>query len=305
MTQLNAVILSGVTPAHTFRSSAGGIYNILQCAFQIGIVISTVLFGVTTAQAYTYYSGFPDDSLKLKLLVAVVLVCEVGHVLCMEAAQYQYTILDFAQPERLLLLPWPIAISFFFSGTVGAIAVYGSQRNLAVATFERQHSWVMFTLWGVSTANDLIIAATSVCQAYCGCYPHLTFNAETGVITSTTTTLTVVFFAINKNNFIGPCSPKEVTWAALYTVTARRLRNMNETTVPWSKSLPANKDAGNLLGPIASSMHSQEESRRTHLIRRWLHVGGPTGRNRDQVRVLKLNQGQENVTPKSAAPYAN
>jgi hypothetical protein len=37
--------------------------------FQIGVLISYVLFGVTTTQAYIYYSRFPDDSPKIKGLV--------------------------------------------------------------------------------------------------------------------------------------------------------------------------------------------------------------------------------------------
>jgi hypothetical protein len=38
-------------------------------ALQIGVLISYVLFGVTTTQTYIYYSRFPDDSPKLKAFV--------------------------------------------------------------------------------------------------------------------------------------------------------------------------------------------------------------------------------------------
>ncbi|KAJ7796463.1 hypothetical protein B0H14DRAFT_3158051 [Mycena olivaceomarginata] len=41
-------------------------------AYQIGVLISYMCFGVTTTQAYIYYSRFPDDSRKLKALVAFV-----------------------------------------------------------------------------------------------------------------------------------------------------------------------------------------------------------------------------------------
>lgn len=44
----------------------------LSGALQIGVLVSYVLFGVTTTQAYIYYDRFPDDSPKLKALVCTI-----------------------------------------------------------------------------------------------------------------------------------------------------------------------------------------------------------------------------------------
>ncbi|KAJ7788663.1 hypothetical protein B0H14DRAFT_3503961 [Mycena olivaceomarginata] len=41
-------------------------------AYEIGVLLSYVLFGVTTTQAYLYYTRFPEDSRKLKALVVFV-----------------------------------------------------------------------------------------------------------------------------------------------------------------------------------------------------------------------------------------
>jgi hypothetical protein len=41
----------------------------LSGAYQIGVLVSYMLFGVTTAQTYIYYGRFPDDSPKFKALV--------------------------------------------------------------------------------------------------------------------------------------------------------------------------------------------------------------------------------------------
>ncbi len=38
-------------------------------SFEIGGLISYVLFGVTTTQTYIYHTRFPDDPYKLKVLV--------------------------------------------------------------------------------------------------------------------------------------------------------------------------------------------------------------------------------------------
>lgn len=43
--------------------------NFLLGAFQIGVLVSYALFGIVTAQTYTYFAKFPEDSLKLKILV--------------------------------------------------------------------------------------------------------------------------------------------------------------------------------------------------------------------------------------------
>ncbi|KAJ7867161.1 hypothetical protein B0H13DRAFT_1897682 [Mycena leptocephala] len=74
-------------------------------AFQIGVLIAYALFGVTTTQTYIYYSRFPDDSSKLKALVAFVWVCEMAHVLCLGHTLYVYTISDYAHPERMFGTP--------------------------------------------------------------------------------------------------------------------------------------------------------------------------------------------------------
>ncbi|KAJ7700752.1 hypothetical protein B0H17DRAFT_1046489, partial [Mycena rosella] len=255
-------------------------------ALQIGIVLSCVLFGVTTTQAYTYYGRFPDDSHGLKFLVAVVWLCELAHIICIEATHYRYTISDFLHPANLFFVYWPIAVSLLFSGIIVAgvqgffalriyrlsrrayipgfiwilafsrtifcvvAVVYGSQPNVTINGFVGQRSWVFYALWGVSTTNDLIIASALV---YCLYSQRVKANTrtvalvdklikwtiETGVITSASTTLTVIFFAIQKDNDI---------WVIFYTLTARlyansllaslnsrtTLRAMDDNTVPYS-----------------------------------------------------------------------
>ncbi|KAJ7867156.1 hypothetical protein B0H13DRAFT_2560281 [Mycena leptocephala] len=104
-------------------------------AFQIGVLVSYVLFGVTTTQTYIYYSRFPDDSLKLKVLVAFVWICEVGHALCIGHSLYVYTISDYAHPERVLgPAPKSLETTSIFSGVIGACV--GVARHLRL---ERQH----------------------------------------------------------------------------------------------------------------------------------------------------------------------
>ncbi|KAJ6461001.1 hypothetical protein C8R45DRAFT_537114 [Mycena sanguinolenta] len=90
-------------------------------ALEIGVLVSYMLFGVTTTQTYIYYHRCSYDSTKLKALVAFIWVCESGHVICIGHALYVYTILNYGQPERLAYaLPKTILISLFLTAIVSA-----------------------------------------------------------------------------------------------------------------------------------------------------------------------------------------
>ncbi|KAJ7916165.1 hypothetical protein B0H13DRAFT_1871419 [Mycena leptocephala] len=166
--------------------------------FQIGVLISYVLFGVTTTQAYIYYSRFPDDSPKIKGLVAFVWLCEIAHVICIGHVLYTYTISDYTHPERLALAaPKSLSTSILFSGIIAAsvqgffsfriytlskklyitliiwtmsflrllgtvVAFVVALRMIILARFEAQWGWLLTVTWSVSTANDLAITVTLV-----------------------------------------------------------------------------------------------------------------------------------------------
>ncbi|KAF7377850.1 hypothetical protein MSAN_00208500 [Mycena sanguinolenta] len=87
-------------------------------ALEIGVLVSYMLFGVTTTQTYIYYHRFPDDPLKLKALVAFVLVCESGHAICMGNVLYTYTIIDYGHAERLA---YAVPKSLLGGGFVSAV----------------------------------------------------------------------------------------------------------------------------------------------------------------------------------------
>ncbi|KAJ7867147.1 hypothetical protein B0H13DRAFT_2352028 [Mycena leptocephala] len=167
-------------------------------AFQIGVLISYVLFGVTTTQTYIYYSRFPDDSWKLKTLVAFVWVCEMVHALCVGYTLYVYTISNYAHLERLVG-PIPVSLDIFtlLSGVIRvcvqrffAFRIYAFSKKLHVSILiwviaffillgsiiifaialqmpslpqlEAQWGWLATALWSVGTVNDLAITATLV-----------------------------------------------------------------------------------------------------------------------------------------------
>ncbi|KAJ7867138.1 hypothetical protein B0H13DRAFT_2352019 [Mycena leptocephala] len=164
-------------------------------ALEIGILVSYVLFGVTTTQTYIYYSRFPHDPKKLKALVAFVWVCEMAHALCLGYTLYVDTISEYAHPERVLgAPPKSFTAAIFLSGLIGtcvqaffSFRIYGLSKTLyipiltwgmaflrlvlnAVIFFEvlgltsvdiseEKWQWLLTATWSISAANDLTVTA--------------------------------------------------------------------------------------------------------------------------------------------------
>ncbi|KAJ7758304.1 hypothetical protein B0H16DRAFT_1885309 [Mycena metata] len=167
-------------------------------AYQIGVLLSCFLFGVMTTQTYVYYGRFPDDPLRLKILVAFVCLFEVGQAICIGHTLYVLTVVDYGHPERLAgntprsfplaalfaglsticvqgffslriyllserrLVPILVALMLLFrlvdSGIIGATAF----SETSVGSYEARWGWLFTTAWSVSAACDLIITGTLV-----------------------------------------------------------------------------------------------------------------------------------------------
>ncbi|KAJ7814367.1 hypothetical protein B0H13DRAFT_2464854 [Mycena leptocephala] len=172
--------------------------NVTLGAYQIGILLSYVLFGVTTTQMYIYYTRFPNDPLKLKSLVAFVWACEFAHALCIGHNLYVWTISSYGHPERVLgRAPDSFGVSIFLSGVIAvcvpaffSFRIYTLSKQLYipvltwtmvflrllgttvlfVATFQMksllasiaQWEWLTTATLSVGMANDLTIAASLV-----------------------------------------------------------------------------------------------------------------------------------------------
>ncbi|KAJ7108577.1 hypothetical protein C8R44DRAFT_884641 [Mycena epipterygia] len=171
--------------------------NVTIGAYEIGVLASYVLFGVTTTQTYVYYGRFPDDPRRVKFLVAFIWSCEMAHAVCIGHSLYQMTVSDYGHPERLILIPRSLAAAVLFSGIIGAgvqaffaSRIYGLSKSLyipclswtlsfsrllgsitvvvygfrikTIPAFDMQWAWLLNSLWSVASANDLIIAATLV-----------------------------------------------------------------------------------------------------------------------------------------------
>ncbi|KAF7365679.1 hypothetical protein MVEN_00441600 [Mycena venus] len=167
-------------------------------AYEIGVLVSYVLLGVTAAQTYIYYSRFPDDGFKIKALVAFVCICEVAHAICLGHTGYIVTISDYGHPESVFgAVPRSLPAAIFLSAVIGAtvqgffsfriyrlskhpcipilcwimsfmrvvlaaVISVGLLHEASVERYEVQWKWPLTALWTVSAINDLTITATLV-----------------------------------------------------------------------------------------------------------------------------------------------
>jgi len=164
-------------------------------AYQIGVLVSLVLFGVMSTQTYIYYGRFPTDTRNMKLMVAFVWVLEFAQAICISIALYKWTITSFGVP--LIVPPKTFDISIFFSGVISACVqgffsfrIYTLSRTLfipiiswflsflrlvvgtavfitayrmtALPIFEAQFGWLITTAASVGVGNDLLITVTLV-----------------------------------------------------------------------------------------------------------------------------------------------
>ncbi|KAF7338809.1 hypothetical protein MSAN_02203600 [Mycena sanguinolenta] len=232
-------------------------------AYQIGVLVSYVLFGVTTTQAYIYFGRFPDDNPKFKVLVAFVWICEVGHAVCLGHTLYTFTIKDFADP---LLLFGPVPKSFetsvLLSGVVGTCAqgffgfrIYALSKKLCIpiliwimgflcllgcfvifvgglkttslVEYIAQWGWLATSVWSISTANDVTITAMVVFLLY---RQRNKVQKRTAALvdkiilwTLETGFLTSVTGLIALVFFV--TMKKNLIWTAFYALTARLFSN--------------------------------------------------------------------------------
>ncbi|KAJ7052226.1 hypothetical protein C8F01DRAFT_625572 [Mycena amicta] len=232
-------------------------------ALLIGTMCGAILFGVTTMQAYVYFSRFPDDHWMIKSTVAFVWTAEATHVGTVSHTLYTLLVTDYGHPERLLERPPRSIIGYIFITVTVAVAVqvFFSYRiwilsksriipyitytlsfvRFAIGTalfavglgvssvteFGTKWQWLGITMWSLSAAEDVTITATLV---------YLLWAQRTKVHKSTTAFLDkIIMWAIETG--LLTCSfslitvilfhlmPGNFIWIAFSTLEARMFSN--------------------------------------------------------------------------------
>ncbi|KAF8167249.1 hypothetical protein B0H34DRAFT_8039 [Crassisporium funariophilum] len=90
-------------------------------AIEIGVLVSTFLFGLVTVQSYIYIYRFPKDPILIKCLVPFVWALEFAHTICICQALYEVTVTQYGRPELLDIPPQSLNVAVLFSGFIGPI----------------------------------------------------------------------------------------------------------------------------------------------------------------------------------------
>ncbi|KAJ6536438.1 hypothetical protein DFH09DRAFT_1091398 [Mycena vulgaris] len=146
--------------------------NLTIGAMKVGMLVSYVLFGVTTTQAYIYYGRFPEDSWRLKLLARLAstltwMKCTAdektrwlsfGSASTPSASDTRYIqgffalrIYRLSKLLYILWLSWTLSLPRLICGL--AAFVYGL-RMVTFRHFEAQSQRLLATAWSVSAANE-------------------------------------------------------------------------------------------------------------------------------------------------------
>ncbi|KAJ7445909.1 hypothetical protein FB451DRAFT_1568017 [Mycena latifolia] len=75
----------------------------------IGIVLSSIVFGVTCLQVYLYYTKFCSrDPVFMKLFVAVLMVLDIVHLVFITASYYVTSVTNFGDYLAISAAPWTL-----------------------------------------------------------------------------------------------------------------------------------------------------------------------------------------------------
>ncbi|KAJ7055021.1 hypothetical protein C8F01DRAFT_1373949 [Mycena amicta] len=167
-------------------------------ALLIGTLCGAILYGVTTMQAYIYFTRFPDDHWMIKSTICFIWMAESAHVGAVSHTLYTLIVLDYGHPERLLERPPRSIIGYIFLTVSIAVCVQiffayriyilSKSRIIpfitytlsfvrfvlgtslfavglsvkSVTEFGTKWQWLGITMWSLSAAEDVTITATLV-----------------------------------------------------------------------------------------------------------------------------------------------
>ncbi|RPD52626.1 hypothetical protein L227DRAFT_617661 [Lentinus tigrinus ALCF2SS1-6] len=119
----------------------------------LGHFVTTLLYGITSLQAFMYYRNKYNDPLLLKLSVLVLWILDTIHVALITGGMYWYCITNFTNLAAILHPIWPIPTMVFVSNLSNLIV-----RGIFAYRLYRlsHHSWI---LPGIIVVCSLFVAA--------------------------------------------------------------------------------------------------------------------------------------------------
>ncbi|KAF7346752.1 hypothetical protein MSAN_01813600 [Mycena sanguinolenta] len=221
-------------------------------AIEIGVLLSCVLFGVSTTQYYIYCNRFPDDSRGLKALTTfvwydlrigidvvsrphavyddylglrpTVITLRLPALLFRCTVFFAFRIYAFTKKPYIPGLVWFLA----FLQLLGRVVIFGaSLRTATVTLLLSRWRWLLTLNWSINVACDVTIAATMVialCTQRGNAHTKtaalmdklIIWTIETGMLTSLSSGFMLAFFVKATENYV---------WIPFYAVATALFPN--------------------------------------------------------------------------------
>lgn len=88
----------------------------------IGVLLTAMLYGITTLQTYFFYANYPEDRVENKLLVAAIWILDTTHMALTSLSMYHYLITNYANPPALATGHWSLYISVVINMIIALLA---------------------------------------------------------------------------------------------------------------------------------------------------------------------------------------
>ncbi|KAF8492940.1 hypothetical protein JB92DRAFT_3000838 [Gautieria morchelliformis] len=88
-------------------------------ALEVGVLCSSVLYGVATTQAFLYARGRFKDPIWLQIFVGFVWILETAHTVFIWSDIYSLTVINYGNPETINGTSWSPFASILFTSLLG------------------------------------------------------------------------------------------------------------------------------------------------------------------------------------------
>ncbi|KAJ7638175.1 hypothetical protein FB45DRAFT_396934 [Roridomyces roridus] len=119
--------------------------------FEIGGVCSTMLFGITSVQAFNYCRHYPKDALLIKLTVLSVWLLELAHGMVVWHGIFTLTVTFYGETSHIAQPPRTIWLSLLFSSLIVTIVQIFFANRIRVFS----HRWIVSIICWLLAIIDL------------------------------------------------------------------------------------------------------------------------------------------------------
>ncbi|KAH9834525.1 uncharacterized protein C8Q71DRAFT_145752 [Rhodofomes roseus] len=132
-------------------SSPPALDGLLGATF-IGIILSTIIYGVTCMQVYSYYTQHSRrDGRGIKIYVAIQMALDSLHVALLVTTYYYYTVTHFGDYVRLQADTWSLSVQSTVGGALSSMAQLFFAYRLY--KFNNKNLWLPITICSFSIAQ--------------------------------------------------------------------------------------------------------------------------------------------------------